>query len=114
MKKIILIIIVLVCSIKSYSNDKTYMQFKCAFLNMPIENNLQFNYNQKTTNEKILLRSFVVSTGAFAGSYIINKYMIPNDQLEKKRIVNIIAASITVGVSINYLYKTSDHYSKNK
>lgn len=98
-----------------YSGNKTYMQFKAEFLNMPIEDDLQFNYNQKQSNEdKLLLRSFVVSTSVFIGSYIVNSYIIPNDQLEKKRTVNIIAASITVGFSINYLYKTSGRYSKNK
>ena len=83
------------------------MQFKSEFLNIPIETNFQFNYNKKQADEKILLMSFVISTGAFVGSYIVNKYAIPNDQLSKKRVVSIIAASITVGFSINYLCKTS-------
>lgn len=110
MKRILLLITVLIYSVNLYSNDKTYMQFKSEFLNMPIENTLQFNYN-RTYEEKILLRSFIVSTVAFTGSYIINS-KIPNDQLNKKRLVSIIAASITIGVSIDYLYKTSDRYKK--
>ena len=107
MKKIILIFI-LIYSGYLYAGDKTYMQFKQEFLNMPIKTTVQFKYKQKELdNNKILLRSFIVSTTAFTGSYVINKYIIPNDEPNKKRLVNITAASITMGFTINYLYKTN-------
>ncbi len=103
MKRSIFIIVIVILSLNVYA-EKTYMQFKSEFKNMPIENSLQLNYNI-TYEEKVLLRSFIISTVAFTGSYIINS-QIPNDQLNKKRLVSIIAASITLGVSIDYLYKT--------
>ena len=112
MKRILLLLIVLIYSVSLYSNDKTYMQFKSEFLNIPIENTLSFGYSYKQKSENLLLKSFIISSTAFVGSYVINKYCIPNDQLNKKRNVSIIAASITVGFSINYLYKTSNYYLK--
>lgn len=103
-----MLIFVLICSVNLYAGDKTYRQFKQEFINMPIETNVQFKYKPKQlSNDQLLLRSFIVSTTAFAGSFVINKYFIPNDQPDKKQRVNIVAASITIGFSINYLCKTN-------
>ncbi len=116
MKKLILLILIAL-SFNVYSDEynKTYMQFKAEFLNMPIKDNHALNYKtQEQIENNALLLSFIVTTVSFTSSFLVNKYCIPNDQLSKKNAVTTVAATISVSFGLNYLRKSSERYKKKK